>query len=276
MVPWNGARTKVQIRLSIQRLRTLQEKKLALAKKSRREIADLLLKGRVETAKLRVEGLIQDDIYVELLEILELYSEKLQARFGLLDASTGEEPESSIADAVCAIVYAAPRTELKELQVLREMLMHKYGRNFSLTLVSSDPPPSSVPPRVLSKLALFTPAQELVDAYLYEIAKGYGVDWAPDGPIEEVDGKVPSAALNDGTEGGDDDEHNGHGGGTKEAEKAAVPVANESGKKSPSPLPRDKEDDRAEAPASQQPEPKKKVNDDDELAKRFERLKNLK
>jgi len=26
---------------------------------------------------------------------------------------------------VCAIVYAAPRTELKELQQLREMLMHK-------------------------------------------------------------------------------------------------------------------------------------------------------
>ena len=72
MVQWNAARTKVQIRLSIQRLRTLQEKKLALAKKSRREIADLLLKGRVETSKLRVEGLIQDDIYVELLELLEV------------------------------------------------------------------------------------------------------------------------------------------------------------------------------------------------------------
>jgi hypothetical protein len=64
--------TQVQIRLSIQRLRTLQEKRLALAKKSRREIADLLLKGRLETSKLRVEGLIQDDIYVELLELLEV------------------------------------------------------------------------------------------------------------------------------------------------------------------------------------------------------------
>lgn len=29
--------------------------------------------------------MIQDDIYVELLEVLELYSETLQARFGLLD-----------------------------------------------------------------------------------------------------------------------------------------------------------------------------------------------
>lgn len=29
--------------------------------------------------------MIQDDIYVELLEVLELYAETLQARFGLLD-----------------------------------------------------------------------------------------------------------------------------------------------------------------------------------------------
>lgn len=57
----------------------------------------------METAKIRVEGLIQDDIHVELLELLEvcfplvshggdrlsgqLYTELLQARFGLLDAS---------------------------------------------------------------------------------------------------------------------------------------------------------------------------------------------
>lgn len=94
MVPWNAPRAKVspplplsvpytaaptkltssqvQIRLSIQRLRNLQEKKLALAKKSRRDIADLLSKGRVETSRLRVEGLIQEDIYVELLELLEV------------------------------------------------------------------------------------------------------------------------------------------------------------------------------------------------------------
>jgi hypothetical protein len=40
-------------------------------------------------------------------------------------AYTRTEPESSIEDAVCAIVYAAPRTELKELQVLREIITHK-------------------------------------------------------------------------------------------------------------------------------------------------------
>lgn len=40
---------------------------------------------------------------------------------------SGETPDPSISDAVCAIIYAAPRTELKELHQLREILMHKVG-----------------------------------------------------------------------------------------------------------------------------------------------------
>lgn len=90
-------------------MRTLQEKKGAQAKASRRDIASLLEKGRLETARIKVENsmctsgrysliltnvaivtfdhmiVINEDIYVELLELLELYCELLIARFGLLD-----------------------------------------------------------------------------------------------------------------------------------------------------------------------------------------------
>ncbi|GMK54921.1 hypothetical protein CspeluHIS016_0115070 [Cutaneotrichosporon spelunceum] len=251
MQAWNGARTKVQIKLSIQRLRTLQEKKLALAKKARRDIADLVAKGRIETAKLRVEGLIQDDIYVELIELLELYAETLQARFGLLDQNTGETPDPSIADAVCAIVYAAPRTEVKELQVLREILMHKFGRNFSLSLQPSDPPPASVPPRILSKLATYTPPPELVDAYLSEIARGYGVAYDPLGKDD-----IPP--LEDEAE-----PASGSGEGKEESLKAEAAED-----RTPSPAAVEK------SPALRGPVVVKKPTPEDELAARFERLKS--
>ncbi|KAG9008794.1 hypothetical protein FRB90_008738 [Tulasnella sp. 427] len=112
MVAWSSARTKVQLKLSVQRLRTLQEKKEALAKKARRDIATLLEKGKVETAKLRVESMINEDIHVELLELLELYCELLIARFGILDNST-REPDPQISEAVISIIYAATRTEVK-------------------------------------------------------------------------------------------------------------------------------------------------------------------
>lgn len=45
----------------------------------------------------------------------------------MLTRTSGETPDPSISDAVCAIIYAAPRTELKELHQLREILMHKVG-----------------------------------------------------------------------------------------------------------------------------------------------------
>ena len=47
--------------------------------------------------------------------------------------------------------------------------------------------------QVTRKLDVSTPSQALVDAYLYEIAKGYGVAWAPrkdDDEAEDGDGGV--------------------------------------------------------------------------------------
>jgi vacuolar protein sorting-associated protein IST1 len=88
------------------------EKKESLAKASRREIATLIERAKLETAKVKVEAIIHDDIHIELLEILELYCELLIARFGLLD-SPAKEPDPGVYEAVCAVIHAAPRTELK-------------------------------------------------------------------------------------------------------------------------------------------------------------------
>ncbi|GJE86278.1 IST1 family protein [Phanerochaete sordida] len=178
MVPWNAAKAKVQLRLGVQRLRTLQEKKAAQAKAARRDIAMLVEKDKLETARIKVENIINEDIYVELLELLELYCELLLARFGVLDQPT-REPDPAVSEGVCAIIYAAPRTELKELHVLRDILMHKYGRDFSAGVMENKD--GCVTERVTKKLATATPSAALVDAYLGEIAKGYGIAWTPPG-----------------------------------------------------------------------------------------------
>ena len=83
-----------------------------------------------------------------------------------------------------------------ELHILRDMLMHKYGREFAIAVMENRD--GCVSERVSSmlffvlcvrshavvlqitkKLAYLTPAPELVDAYLSEIARGYNVHWAP-------------------------------------------------------------------------------------------------
>ncbi|PVF93813.1 DUF292-domain-containing protein [Serendipita vermifera] len=193
MVPWNAARTKVQLKLAVQRLRTTQEKKESLAKAARRDIATLVERQKLETAKVKVEAIIHDDIHVELLEILELYCELLIARFGLLD-SPAKEPDPGVYEAICAVIHAAPRTELKELHVLREMLMHKFGREFSLAVMENKD--GCVSPRVMRKLTVDTPPAALVEAYLEEIAKGYGVPYTPtDRGDDGDDGGLKAPAL---------------------------------------------------------------------------------
>ena len=82
---WSAARAKVQLKLSIQRIRLLAAKKSQLAKVSRRDIAGLLEKGKIEGARIRCEGVMGEDQMVELLEVLELYCEVCLSRFGLLE-----------------------------------------------------------------------------------------------------------------------------------------------------------------------------------------------
>ncbi|KAG6333268.1 hypothetical protein ID866_5820 [Astraeus odoratus] len=53
---WSSAKAKVQLRLSVQRLRTLQQKKEAQAKSTRRDIAILLERGKIESARVKVEA----------------------------------------------------------------------------------------------------------------------------------------------------------------------------------------------------------------------------
>jgi hypothetical protein len=130
-------------------------------------------------------------------------------------------------DAVCAIIYAAPHTELKgsfrptqlqqarpkdadafrmiELHLAREMLMQKFGRTFALSVINNDPP--CVPTRVLSKLAIYVPPPDLVDMCLQEIAKGYGINWTSDRIKQdepEVDAVEPKAADEAVVDGADD------------------------------------------------------------------------
>lgn len=55
----NYTKLKTNLRLAISRLKLLQKKKTELTEKSRREIGDYLLAGKVERAKIRVEYIIR-------------------------------------------------------------------------------------------------------------------------------------------------------------------------------------------------------------------------
>ena len=168
----------------------VQQKDEAVSKQQRRAMAQLLEAGKVESARIRVENIIRSDITTELHEILELYCELLLARTGLMEGPTCD---AGLEEAVKSLIYAAPRTDVKELHNVRVLLVDKYGKEFALQAMENSD--EKVSEKVLKKLTVEPPPLELVNGYLEEIARTYGVDW-PKKPREEV-GEPPEYVDDD-------------------------------------------------------------------------------
>lgn len=181
---------KVQLKLSISRLRMVQLKDSAKAKQQRRDMAQLLEAGKVQSARIRVENIIRSDITTELHEMLELYCELVLARSQLLDSQASPAPlDPALEEAVRSIIYAAPRTDIKELHTVRALLVDKFGKDVALASMQAE----GVAERVVNKLRVETPSETLVEAYLCEIARFYGVSYG--------------ASNTDTTVAGDEKEH---------------------------------------------------------------------
>lgn len=195
---------KTTIKMAISKLQFIQEKKTAMTKQQRRLLADLLNQGKESSAKIRVENIIRDDIYIELLEYLELYCELLLARISLIaDKSVCDE---SLLESVESIIYSAPHTELKELAQLRELLILKFGVEFGKQVKEKA---ENVPDKIIKRCNVAPPSDELVNLYLCEIARTYGAVYS--GLAEEL-------VVNEAIEG--DEKVQETAGGEKEAMEA--------------------------------------------------------
>ena len=96
-----------------------------------------------------------------------------------------KECDPGLEEAIKSIIYAAPRTDIKELQQARALLVEKYGKEFALEAMDNSD--SKVAERVLKKLRVEPPDQDLVTLYLKEIARTYGVAWPKKEQIEDDD-----------------------------------------------------------------------------------------
>lgn len=121
--------------------------------------------------------------------------------------------DTALDEAAVAIFYAWHRFphELRELTMLRTMLGERYGKEF-MTLAQDNKVDSvKVPDRLLKGLRVRPPGQELVESYLREIAKAYGVAW-PEAEALDAQGDLGSAppefvddSKGDGGDGDDGD-----------------------------------------------------------------------
>ena len=197
---------KSTLRLLIPRLRMAQKKDTSLSIAARREMADLLSQHREQSARIRVENIIATDTTVELMEILELYCELLLARAGLLDDKSRLEEGgegTGLEEAAASIIYSAPRLprDVKELAVVRAMLIDRFGKEFGIK--ANENRDGIVPKRIVDKLKVDPPKEELVVAYLTEIARTYGVQWPRESEqLQNLQQEVDEEYDDEGDDGG--------------------------------------------------------------------------
>ncbi|CAD1813288.1 unnamed protein product [Candida parapsilosis] len=246
----NQLRLKTNLKMAISKLKFTQEKKVALTKQQRRQLAELLKTGKESSAKIRVENIIRDDIYIELLELLELYCELLLARLNMILDRPACDP--SLLEAVSSLIYAAHSTDLKEIVAIRDILIYKYGAEFGKEALENKE--GHVPEKIVRRCGVEPPSEDLVNMYLVEIALAYSVPYSG---LEHL--KLDEEGEGD-KEGGDEDD-DGEG-GTKERVEKETPLAELADKPSV-------------AASKPRPKPAPKQQDEfDALAARFAALKN--
>ncbi|KZT44038.1 hypothetical protein SISSUDRAFT_1039304 [Sistotremastrum suecicum HHB10207 ss-3] len=176
MSNWDIPRIKAHIRLTSQKLAQLQQRHDAAATISQGDIATLLLRGDVRTARLKAERLKNDERLSDVLEQLEMHCGTLLASMSELIQSR-PSPGSPLSDAVCAIMYAAPTVNSRELSALRDQLLHILGPKYHQLLFQN--PQKLVPSRIYHDLHAPVPSSVDIYGYMSNIAQSHSVNWTP-------------------------------------------------------------------------------------------------
>ncbi|KAL0267142.1 UNVERIFIED_CONTAM: hypothetical protein PYX00_009493 [Menopon gallinae] len=174
----NYTKLKTNLRLAVSRLKLLEKKKMELAQKSRKEIADYISGGKVERAKIRVEHIIREDYMVEAMEMLEMYCDLLLARMGLIQQM--KTVDGGLEEAVSTILWAGPRmlADVPELKVICDQLSVKYGKDYADACRDDTKP--SISAKFKHRMGVQAPPKLLVEKYLIEISNNFNVAYEPD------------------------------------------------------------------------------------------------
>ena len=117
--------------------------------------------------------------------------------------------DTALDEAATVVFYAWHRFphELRELTMLRTMLGERYGKEFMTLAQDNKVDTVKVPDRLLKALRVKPPGQDLVESYLREIAKAYGVAWPEEDLNAQEDlGSAPPEFVDDTQGDGGDNE----------------------------------------------------------------------
>jgi len=111
------------------------------------------------------------------MELIEMFCDLLLARFGLIEHQ--KSPDDGLKTAIATLIWVTPRmqADVGELKVISDVFAAKYSKEFAQIHVEDRE--HAVSDKVKRKLACQEPNKELVEQYLKEIAKSFGIEYIP-------------------------------------------------------------------------------------------------
>lgn len=181
-----------ELKMAVSRFQIAANKKAALSKQHKREVAVMLAEDppREEKARIRAEALIREDHAVEAYEILQLSCELLAERIKLI--SSMKECPPDLVSSISTLIWACDRVDISELSLIKKQFRAKYGKAFEENALNNVG--GILNERVVSKLSVQPPAAYLVQVYLERICDEFVVDWKPRVPLTAAEMAEPTAA----------------------------------------------------------------------------------
>ncbi|CAG9840216.1 unnamed protein product [Diabrotica balteata] len=174
----NYPKLKTTLQLAIFKVKLLQRNISAQNAKTKREVADLILKEKIHRAKFKVELIISESYYIDVLENVEIYCNLLLEQFHLI--SEQKEIDDLLKEAISTIIWVSSRLsqDVQELTVISNILCGKYGPNFAKDCKEGHH--EAINSNIKRKLGVSIPSKLLIENYMAEIARNYNISYIPD------------------------------------------------------------------------------------------------
>lgn len=172
---FNSSKCKTMTKMAVARIKLLRNKRDAVVKQMRRDIALLLQSSQDATARIRVEHVIREQNIMAANEILVLFCDLIVARLNII--SKQRECPPDLKEGIASLIFAAPRSsDIPELLAIRDIFQKKYGKDF-VSAATDLRPDAGVNRLLIEKLSVRTPSGQVKLNVMKEIAKEYQLDW---------------------------------------------------------------------------------------------------
>ncbi|XP_028794519.1 uncharacterized protein LOC114750142 [Neltuma alba] len=171
------AKCKTALKLAVSRIKLLKNRREALVKQHKRELAQLLESGQDQTARIRVEHVVREEKTMAAYDLIEIYCELIAARLPMIESQ--KNCPIDLKEAISSVIFASPRcSDIPELMDVRKHITAKYGKEFISAAVELRPD-CGVNRLLVEKLSAKAPDGPTKMKILTAIAEEHNIKWEP-------------------------------------------------------------------------------------------------